>query len=112
MQPILNSFEREHGWYIKRINITEENDLALSFGVESVPDMWVVYKNPDNSPFYYRVRSGFLSKAELESSILFVYQNVIVNPEINKEGPGILASENANGIASGVPNMPREFVRQ
>lgn len=111
MKPILNLFEKKHNWFIKRININEEPDLALSFGVESVPDTWIIYKNPNDLPFYYRVRAGFTSKDELEEAILFLYQNIIMNPEINAEGPGKGTSGNIKPISSGVPNRPLEYVK-
>jgi len=84
----LKAFEDKNKWHVQKINIKTNPDLAKHFGVEEVPDMWVIYKNPDESPFYYRVRSGYTSTTELEKAISFMYENVILNPEINKNGPG------------------------
>jgi len=110
-ERILVWFEEKNNWYIKRINIRDNPDLAERFGVEEVPDMWILYKNPDGSPFYYRVRAGYLTLDEIEESISFLYEHVIMNPEINKNGPGKDKQKTEQVVASGMSTRVKERVK-
>lgn len=82
-EPIMEEFKKRYGWFVKEVDVGKEPELASSFRVSSVPDLWLIYRNPDDSPFYFRVKAGFATLSEVEEGIGFVYENAVKNPEIN-----------------------------
>jgi len=82
-RSVLSLFEDRYGWLVKEVDVEQDPEVASAFGVTAVPDMWLIYRNPDDSPFYFRVRAGFATLSEVEEGIGFVYENAVKNPEIN-----------------------------
>lgn len=91
---LISMFEQNHGWFVKRVNTAENTELASTFQVENTPDIWLVYRNQDDTPFYHRIANGFVSLQEIEEKILFVWENVITNPISN---PNYVQDQRKNG---------------
>ena len=66
LAPVLHEFADEHAELkVGKVNVDEEMDLAMRFGVSSIPTL-ILFKNGE----VVKTTVGFLPKAQLESFAL------------------------------------------
>ena len=66
MRPLQNARADEHAEVkVGKVNVDEEMDLAMRFGVSSIPTL-ILFKNGEA----VKTSVGFVPKAQLESFIL------------------------------------------
>ena len=66
LAPVLHEFADEHAELkVGKVNVDEEMDLAMRFGVSSIPTL-ILFKNGEA----VKTTVGFLPKAQLESFAL------------------------------------------
>ena len=66
LAPVLHEFADEHAEVkVGKVNVDEEMDLAMRFGVSSIPTL-ILFKNGEA----VKTSVGFVPKAQLESFVL------------------------------------------
>ncbi len=66
LAPVLHEFADEHDEVkVGKVNVDEEMDLAMRFGVSSIPTL-ILFKNGEA----VKTSVGFVSKVQLESFVL------------------------------------------
>ncbi len=66
LAPVLHEFAAEHDELkVGKVNVDEEMDLAMRFGVSSIPTL-ILFKNGEA----VKTSVGFVAKAQLESFVL------------------------------------------
>ena len=66
LSPVLHDFAAEHNELkVGKVNVDEEMDLAMRFGVSSIPTL-ILFKNGEA----VKTSVGFVPKAQLESFVL------------------------------------------
>lgn len=66
LAPVLHEFADEHAEVkVGKVNVDEEMDLAMRFGVSSIPTL-ILFKNSEA----VKTSVGFVPKAQLESFVL------------------------------------------
>jgi len=68
---------------IKTIFKKEHQNLIQEHGVGVTPDIFIVYKDKDNNPNWYRVKAGLTTKNQILDNIDFVYK-YFITPGVNK----------------------------
>lgn len=63
---IMNSFVKEYGWEIKRLEINENPELAARFDVKITPYLLLIYRD---SKDYFPVSIGVSSREEIEERL-------------------------------------------
>ena len=66
---------------IRTIYKNDHPALVEKHGVEVTPDIFVVYKDKENNPNWYRVKAGLTTKNQILDNIDFVYQYFITEGE-------------------------------
>ena len=76
LAPVLHEFADEHAELkVGKVNVDEEMDLAMRFGVSSIPTL-ILFKNGEA----VKTTVGFLPKAQLESFALENYNTARGTP--------------------------------
>lgn len=70
--PILEMFEQETGWYIKPVDVNEEQAAAMRFGIESTPTLIMIDRN---SPNWIMIGSAILSLPEIKERLVRSIEN-------------------------------------
>lgn len=65
-------FEQETGWYIKPIDVNEEQAAAVRFGIESTPTLIMIDRN---SPNWIMIGSAILSMPEIKERLVCSIEN-------------------------------------
>lgn len=66
---------------IRTLYINKHKKLAKKHGVGVTPDIFIVYKDKDNNPNWYRVKAGLTTKNQILNNIDFVYKYFIKSGE-------------------------------
>lgn len=66
-QPILQYFEQETGWYIKPVDVNEDQIAVMRFGIQSTPSLVMIERN---SPEWILIGSSILSLPEIKERIV------------------------------------------
>jgi hypothetical protein len=67
LERIVSNFQKNYNWQIKFIDVDNEPDLATAMGVSMVPQIIVVARNNEISPFI--VATGMISGTDLKKGV-------------------------------------------
>jgi conjugal transfer pilus assembly protein TraF len=75
-ERVLSLFEMNYPFTIRKIDVAENPDIAKRLGVGVLPDIWMIYRQDDDSPLWRRVKAGLSSEDELLAGIEYALQHI------------------------------------